>query len=267
MKSNFELLKFSCEFCCRLQKSILLKEKLIIDESFVISFEQNLSGLVQSVTKHIRCINDSHWKYWEDSIKVINRLYCELEKGNYKEVVIKSFQQTFLIYFQLLYQIDIDHVHYNDGEVRNKGELDEVNLYNSFMNRSDNVDGCKVYGIGALQKKPKNKNYSCISLDGLKALCAHLFYFKEKNKIKFKNEMTIFETFETLIDGCYYENMADKEKFNSHVDNKTIDKDFRRRVLIENRPSSLVPDGCIASFKIQVLNKVFLINIDIILTY
>ena len=115
-------------------------------------------------------------------------------------------------------------------------------------------------------QKPKNKNYSCISLDGLKALCAHLFYFKEKNKIKFKNERTSFETFETLIDGCYYENMADKEKFNFHVDNKTMDKAFQHRILIENRISSLVPDGCIASFKIQVLNKVFLINIDI-LTY
>jgi hypothetical protein len=189
-----------------------------------------------------------------------------LEKDNYNEVVIKSFQQTFLIYFQLLYQIDIDHVHYNDGEVRNKGELDEVNLYNSFMNRSDNIDGCKDYGIGALQKKPKNIKYSCISLDGLKALCVHLFYFKEKNKIKFKNKTMSLETFETLIDGCYYANLFDKEKFNSHVDNKTMDKEFQHRILIENRISSLVPDGCIASFKIQVLNKVFLINIDI-LTY
>ena len=75
-----------------------------------------------------------------------------------------------------------------------------------------------------------------------------------------------FEAFETLTDGCYYGNLADKDKFNSHVDNKTIDKEFQHRILIENRISSLVPDGCIASFKIQVLNKVFLINIDI-LTY
>lgn len=267
MDPNFEELRASCKFCCTLQQFILEKKKIKIDEEFILKFEKKLGDLVKYTLQHISYINQFHLDRWKDSCSAINILHKKLVKDNSNTILIDALEKLFLIFFQLLYQVEIDYLHFGEGVIRNEAETQNAKRYCSLMNRTENLDGCTKFGINSLVGKSSSNKYSCISLDGLMALCIQLFHFKLVNGIRFSNKMT-FETVNLLIDACNTENLAVMKKVKDTLHTDKLDSLFQQRIIIFNRSkiTSLLPQGCNASYKISFRDKVVILNIDI-LTY
>ena len=99
-------------------------------------------------------------------------------------------KKIFVLYFQLLYQLDIDSRHFYDGFIRLRGENDETSCNSSFYNRTFSIDnGPDKHKIGELIGKLYSEEikYSCISIDDIRVLSIQLFDFCEKSGITFKN--------------------------------------------------------------------------------
>ena len=229
MESNLEELRSSCNFCCNLQKKILQNEIIKINEKFINIFEVNLRTLVTLVLKRICYINECQWNYWNLSCNAILHIYKKMVQDSNNTFLKDELKNSFQIYFELLHQIEMDCLHFFDGEVRNEGEDQDVTLYCSSMNRSKNVDGCTKYGINALVGKSSFNNYSCVSIDGLKTLCIHLFHFANINEITLTNNYN-FKDVELLIDACCHDIIASQNKVRNQ---KSLEGDKKFGSLIE----------------------------------
>ena len=211
MESDLNLLRSCYDFCCKLQKKILQNENIEINSKFKFELETNLKLLVTDVLKHIREIIDFQWNYWAFSCRAIMHIHKKLLQDKNNIILDAQLKNSFQIYFELLHQIEVDCLHFSDGEIRNEGEKQESKRYCSFMDRNRNMEGIKNWqGIIELIEKPIDKQFTCISIDGMKVLCIHLFHFANIRGIKFTNFS--MKHVELLIDASNIYILAAKEK-------------------------------------------------------
>jgi hypothetical protein len=263
MELDLKELQESCDFCCNLHRKILNDEAITVDKNFINHFETNLRVLITFVLKRIRWILEIQWESWDLAVKAIKKIHTKYQNtrnSNLDPDMKKSCQ----IYFELLYQIQMDCIHLSEGEIQNDGQMEQVQLYFSLMDRSRNIEGCKNFGIKDLIK-PNGKQYSCVSLDGLKSLCIHLFYFKKEKNIKFKVTYTM-NWVETQIDACYQSILAAKDKLKLEFNDDTFDKKFGGNIIFTLRPSQISAKmGFKKCYNVMVLGlQVFIQNIDIL---
>ena len=162
-------------------------------------------------------------------------------------------KNSFQIYFELLHQIEVDCLHFSDGEIRNEGEKQESKRYCSFMDRNRNMEGIKNWqGIIELIEKPIDKQFTCISIDGMKVLCIHLFHFANIRGIKFTNFS--MKHVELLIDASNIHILAAKEKV-SYQNSSQGELKFRSLITILNKTGFYSVRQFAASYSITIRDE------------